>query len=155
MSLFGKILKGAAKLAAPVVKTALAATPAGRVVTAAGMIGGALSAGRAVVKAAPKALPAIRSLPGVGKVATGAAPVLRSVGRATGAAATGYAIYDAAGNLIGHRKKSRRVNPMNYKALKRAARRIKAARKFVKLIDSVGHPKHSGRRSFPTRSKRC
>ena len=142
MSLLGKIVKGEMKAAKPLATTALAATPAGRVVAAVGTVAGAVAGAR-------KALPALRSLPGAGAVVAAAGGaggriggVVRAIGKGAGAAATGYAIYDAAGNLIGHqRKKGRRMNPMNYRALKRAARRIKAARKFVKLIDSVGHPK--------------
>ena len=143
MSLLGKALKGALKLATKA-SPLLAATPAGRVLTGVTAVGAALGAAK---KASGVVLPALRSLPGAGAVAAAGGAggriggVVRTIGKGAGAAATGYAIYDAAGNLIGHKRKGRRMNPMNYRALRRAARRIKAARKFVKLIDSVGHPK--------------
>lgn len=139
MSLLGKIVKGVAKVAkaaAPIATKALSATPAGRIVAGVGMVSTALGAAKAVSKAAP----ALRALPGAGAVVR-SLPALRTAGKVAGAAATGYAVYDAAGNLIGTRKKGRRINPMNYKALKRAAKRIKASKKLVKLIESVsgGH----------------
>jgi len=102
------------------------------------------AAGGAVVAAG---LPAIggavtRTLPGIGRVGgavVGAAgrAVRSPVGRAIGAAATGAAIYDAAGNLLGYQKKRRRINPMNWRALNRALRRVEKAKKAAKRINAV------------------
>lgn len=83
----------------------------------------------------------VRSLPGVGRVIGGAvgrvarSPAARRLGTAIGVGAAAGAIYDAAGNLIGNRKKYRRVNPMNYRAAMRAVRRIKGARKALQRIE--------------------
>lgn len=146
MSLLKKLGKGLKKAVRGVGKLALNATPAGRVL---GVVGGAArtAAGGGLVAAALPALPAIggavaRTLPGIGRVATGVGgAVTRAagsrVGRAVGAAATGVAIYDAAGNLLGYQKKRRRINPMNWRALNRALRRVEKAKKAAKRINAV------------------
>lgn len=126
MSLLGKVFKAAGK----VVKSALPLVP-GPIGTIAKTVAG-ITAGTAAIKtigSVGKTLPAIGSigkavLPGIGKVA-----------KVAGAAATGYAIYDAAGNFLGNRKRSRRINPMNYRAANRALKRIEKAKK---LMDRLG-----------------
>lgn len=130
MSLFSKIGKVIGKVAnvAKFVPGPVGAVA--RVASVAGAVGGAVSASRSVAKALP-ALPAVtRSLPGIGRVAG-------TVGRAVGAAATGYAIYDAAGNFIGNRKRSRRINPLNYRALNRALSRVEKAKHAMKRVNAI------------------
>ena len=106
-----------------------------------GAVAKLLTAGGAVVAASRAALPVVaRIVPGVGQVVVRGArrargPIGRIVG-AAGTAATGAAIYDAAGNYMGDRKKHRGINPMNMKAAKRALRRIERAKK---LMSRLGH----------------
>jgi hypothetical protein len=160
MSLLGKITKGVGKLiskAAP-----LASAIPGPIGIGATVLGTVLSKTPKATQAGMlPALPAVigagaRVLPGLGRVVTTAGKVAGSrVGRAVGAAATGIAIYDAAGNFLGTRKKYRRMNPMNYRALKRAVKRIKGARKFVKLIDKVGGPVHKSRGACAPKRRSC
>lgn len=128
MSLFGKVLKAAGSaLKSGIAKklvggAAMIPGPiglAGKALGVASTIGTAVTVGRA-------------ALPTIGKVA---GRVLPTVGKVAGAAATGYAIYDAAGNYLGNRKRSRRINPMNYRAANRALKRIEKAKK---LMDRLG-----------------
>lgn len=98
----------------------------------------------AAVGGAVRALP--RILPGAGRAAGSVmqgvrravgSQAARRVGRAVGVAATGVAIYDAAGNLLGYRKKRRSINPMNWRALNRALKRVEKAKKAAKRINAV------------------
>jgi hypothetical protein len=145
VSLLKKLGKTLSKGVRAVGKLAVKATPAGRVL---GALRGVTAAGGGIAAASMlPALPAIggavaRSLPGIGRVggavAGAAGRVIRSpVGRAVGAAATGVAIYDAAGNMLGYQKKRRRINPMNWRALNRALRRVEKAKKAAKRINAV------------------
>ena len=57
------------------------------------------------------------------------------------AAAAGYLVigglvYDAAGNLIG-KAASRRMNPLNHRALSRAIRRVKGAKRICRKVESI------------------
>lgn len=134
MSLFSKI----GKVVGKVVKTVAPFVP-GPIGMAAKAIG-AVSAGAGIVKAGSKALPAIRSLPGIGSVRA-ALPAVRKYGGAAvgaaGAAATGVAIYDAAGNYLGNRKRGRRINPLNHRALTRALRRIEKVKHSMKRVNAI------------------
>lgn len=133
MSLFRGILKGIAKAASFV------PGPIG----IAARIGTTVAAGVGAVKAVKAGTQLARAtsqvIPGVGRaVASGS--VRRIGGRvlaAAGTVATGAAIYDAAGNLIGNRKRSRRINPMNHKAAMRAVRRIEKAKKFMSRLGHI------------------
>jgi hypothetical protein len=158
MSLLKKAFKAVKGIAAKVAP--LASMIPGPVGMGAGVLGTVLSKAPKVAAGLP-ALPTVigygtRALPGLGKVAVGGVRgVAGKVGRAVGGAATGYAIYDAAGNFLGTRKKYRRMNPMNYRALKRAVKRIKGARKFVRLIDKVGGPVHKSRGACAPKRRSC
>lgn len=91
-----------------------------------------------------------RVLPGIGRAVGGAAGRVVGTGRALaqrfprsakalrdlGLFTAGGLIYDQAGNIVGRRAPARRINPMNAKAARRAARRIKAAHKLCKTIES-------------------
>jgi hypothetical protein len=80
--------------------------------------------------------PIMSVLPGVGSViAKVGSKVIPYVGTAAAIASAGSLIYDAAGNIIGHRKKRRRMNPMNARAARRAIRRIRAVRKITQQIE--------------------
>lgn len=74
-----------------------------------------------------------------GTVARNIPRVIGQVARRAPAVAAGAAIgtmlYDAAGNIIGRRKRRRRINPMNMRAARRAIRRIKGARKMLQQIE--------------------
>lgn len=147
MSIFRKIGR-ALKKAAPIM--AAVPGPIGAVgKIASGALGGgmAMHAGAGMFPALPtiggavvRSLPSVggavvRSLPGVGaavgRVATG------RIGRAVAGGAIGAAIYDAAGNLIGYRKKKRRINPLNHRALSRALRRVEAAKKTCSRVNRI------------------
>jgi hypothetical protein len=161
MSLLKKITKGVGKLVSKV--TPLASMIPGPIGIGASVLGSVLSKTPKVTQAgmALPMLPAVigagaRVLPGLGRIGTTVGKVVGSrVGKAVGAAATGIAIYDAAGNFLGTRKKYRRMNPMNYRALKRAVKRIKGARKFVRLIDKVGGPVHKSRGACAPKRRSC
>jgi len=130
MSLFSKIGKIVGKVANVASFIPGPVGVAGRVVAGVGAAAGAVKAVGAVRKALP-ALPAVgRALPGIGKVAG-------KVGSAVGAAATGYAIYDAAGNFLGNKRRSRRINPLNYRALNRALSRVEKAKHAMKRVNAI------------------
>jgi len=134
MSLFSKIGKIVGKVAGKVAP--FIPGPVGMVARGVTAIG----AGAGIVKAGSKVLPSIRALPGVGSVRA-ALPAIRRVGGAAagavGAAATGVAIYDAAGNFMGTRKKGRRINPLNHRALTRALRRIEKVKHSMKRVNAI------------------
>lgn len=129
MSIFRKILKGAAKLASFV------PGPIGAIAK----VGGTIAASAAAVRAGTQVVRASSQvIPGVGRVIASGG-VRRIAGRVlagAGTVATGAAIYDAAGNFLGNQKKRRGINPMNMKAAKRALRRIERAKK---LMSRLGH----------------
>lgn len=168
MSLLKKITKTAGKVlkkAAPV--ASFLPGPIGAVAkigTAIGGIGAGVTAARSLMpvsagvgSAIGRALPSLpRVIPGAGAIGGAVRAAAPKVGRALGAAATGYAIYDAAGNFLGYRKKPRRINPMNHRALNRAIRRVCAAKKISKKIEKLtgGGSRRSSVRCAP-KSKRC
>lgn len=88
-------------------------------------------------------LGAVKALPALPKIAAGLPAVVRSapgigkIGRAVGAAATGAAVYDAAGNFLGTRKRRRRINPLNHRALNRALKRVEKAKKAMKRVNAI------------------
>lgn len=135
MSLFKKLKK----VVRGVGKAVIGATPIGRAVKAATSVGG-IGAAASMLPALPAALPTIGRV-GVGVASRVGGAITRAAGsragRAIGAAATGVAIYDAAGNLLGYQKKRRRINPMNWRALNRALRRVEKAKKAAKRINAV------------------
>lgn len=114
----------------------------------------------------PRAGQMIRSLPGIGAVggavARGAGAIARSPGvrkwskraiQAVGGYTVGSAVFDAAGNFLGHRAR-RTMNPLNPKAARRAIRRVKAVRKLCHSIESQ-LPKAKSRGACAPRKKRC
>jgi len=82
-------------------------------------------------------LPAV--LPGAGAILGGVAGRIgmRGIARTVAGGAVGAAIFDAAGNLIGYGKKRRRINPLNYRALKRALRRVEGAHNAMKRVGRI------------------
>lgn len=152
MSLLKKVVKVAGKLAnkaGPV--ASMIPGPigvAGRVVTGVATAGAAISGAKAIGGLA-RSLPALpRVIPGVGKA-------VKMAGKVASAAATGYFIYDAAGNLIGTRKKHRRLNPMNHRALNRAIRRVCAAKKIAKKIEKLTGSGSRRKAACSPKAKRC
>jgi hypothetical protein len=134
MSLLGKIVSKGASLVKKVIKSPVAAMipgPIGAIAKA----GAALGIGGAAVKIATstskamipigKAVTGVVTKPGVGKVAAGAV---------AGTIAGDY-IYDAMGNVVGTRRKYRRMNVLNGKAATRAIRRVKGVRKMLQKIE--------------------
>lgn len=113
----------------------------------------------------PKLPGMVRSLPGVGAVggavARGAQAIARSPAarkwskraiQAVGGYTIGSAVFDAAGNFLGHRAR-RTMNPLNPKAARRAIRRVKAVRKLCHSIESQ-LPKAKSRGACPPRRKK-
>lgn len=130
MSLFSKIGKVIGKVANVAKFIPGPVGTVARVAAGAGAIAGGAKAISVAGKALP-ALPAIgRALPGIGKVAGRAAGAIGTV-------ATGVAIYDAAGNYLGQRKKGRRINPLNWRALNRALSRVEKAKTAMKRVNSI------------------
>jgi len=128
----GKVSKVAQFIPGPIGmigKVGAKVLPAAKVIGAGGL---AAAVGRTAITRSAGRLPPLpmsgipRSLPGIGSV----------VKTAAGTAA-GVAVYDAAGNYLGQRKKSRRVNPLNYKALTRALRRVEKAKHLQKRLSNI------------------
>lgn len=74
----------------------------------------------------------------------------------TAASAAGYILigkyyYDQAGMLVGV-KTTRRLNPLNHRALRRAIRRVKSARKICNQVEKIAGPR---RRAPPRKEARC
>jgi len=131
VSLFKKLLRGAGKIVGKA--ASFIPGPIGTVAKVATGVAGGLSAAR---KMAGPALPAIRSLPGAGAVG-GAVRIGKTVGKVAGTAATGAILYDAAGNIIGQRKRSKRINPLNHRALNRALRRVCSAKNLADRLNAI------------------
>jgi hypothetical protein len=154
MSLLKKIGKAVKKVAKPVisaVKPALMTSPLGRVVTAGASVLGAAGGGYSSAAVIPGAgaimgaLPQIgRSLPAIGgavrripQMASGLPRWSRQAAKAAGYTVVGGLVYDAVGNLIGAASKSRRINPLNSRALNRAMRRVCAAKKVCERVSNI------------------
>jgi len=133
VSLFSKIAKVGKNLISKVAPLAsLIPGPIGTGIKAAGMLGMgsvAASTGRAVIGAIP------RALPGIGKI--GGAVMRSPTVRGIAAGAAGSAIFDAAGNYLGQGRRKRSINPLNYKALKRAMSRIERSKKLTKRLNAI------------------
>lgn len=167
----GKFAKRVVKKAAPL--ASFIPGPVGAIATAGGSVLaarkaavqpmgmlGTLPALGGIARTLPTVLP--RVLPGVGAaVGRGVSTVARggirrwskAAAKAAGYTIVGQAIYDAAGNLIGHTSR-RRINPLNHRALSRAITRVCSAKKIVKKIEKLtGGTKR--RVSCNTKAKRC
>lgn len=83
---------------------------------------------------------------------------LPRVGRAAASAAGWVAIgaywLDAAGNIVGVRT-SRRMNPLNHRALRRAISRVKGATKICREVERITAPRRRGGRSSGRGSARA
>lgn len=140
MSLLKKIGKGLGRVVKKIAPIAsVIPGPVGAIGRAASGALGGISTAALTLPALPAVVGAggaiVRSLPGVGAAA---GRVLRSpVGRAVAGGAAGAAIFDAAGNLIGFKKKKRRINPLNHKALTRALRRVERAKKTCSRVNRI------------------
>lgn len=128
------LLKKAFKIAKKVLPKAAGFIPGPigtgmKVLGGAASLGGIATVGRAVV-AGSRSLPAlpgvVRSVPGIGKIA-----------KVAGTAATGAAVYDAAGNFLGTRKRRRRINPLNHRALSRALKRVEKVKSTMKRVNAI------------------
>jgi len=108
---------------------------------------GTLAGGLAgtAVKALPRLGGLIRTLPGKGLITAGRAaagglikkyPRSASALAQLGLVAAGSYVLDQAGNIVGRRAPARRINPLNVKAARRAARRIKSAMKVCRTLES-------------------
>lgn len=118
------------------------------------------------IAALPVLAGAARILPGLGRIGStigrvARTPAARRVGRVAGAIGTvvsGGLILDAlTGEVVG-RHRSRRINPMNVRAMRRAIRRIKGGRKIAQEIERM-LPKRRARAAdcpppFARRSRR-
>lgn len=153
MSLFKKATKLLGKVAGKVAPLAKLIPGKGTLIAAGlGAISQATSRGSAALTqgATMSMLPALpaaggravamlpRVIPGAGKIISGGKRILSSRAvKAIGTAATGVAVVDAVGNIVGTRRKSRRMNPMNWRALNRALKRVEKAKKAAKRINAV------------------
>ena len=84
-------------------------------------------------------------------------PVLnKSVALASGYIVTAGLVYTAAGQLVGRIRRRRRVNPLNYRAAKRAARRLCMVRDLCGQIDKAipSRPARSRRKVYAFQRKR-
>jgi hypothetical protein len=131
VSLFKKIIRGAGKIVGKA--AGFIPGPVGAVARIGTVVAGAAGASKAL----SKGLPAVRSLPGVGAIGKAVPRIGGKVLAGAGTAATGVAVYDAVGNYMGQRKKSRRINPLNHRALKRAIRRIERSKDIMKRVGAI------------------
>lgn len=116
-------------------------------------------------------------LPGAGAIARGAGAVIargaargagamvrgmtkqgfarfsKSAARLAGYTIIGQWIYDQAGNLVGQAP-ARRMNPLNHRALSRACRRIKSAKKILKKVERLTGGTHQRRACAPKRARK-
>lgn len=120
-------------------------TVGGAVVRGAGALISGKSVRKAVMGAAPRALPAV-----AGGAAAVAGRIPRIVRAAGGAVAAGAA-FEAGSRLVGgggERKRYRRVNPANVQALRRAIRRMDGFRKLAASVNTCScAPKRKRRRA--------
>lgn len=143
MSLLSKI----AKIAKPIAKVALGATPIGRAAVIAASV---YSAARGASKIAGTAMQVVG--PGGRALTKYAGPILRGAGRVAGAAATGAILYDAFGHPRKMRKDGkpfklyRSINPMNHRALNRALKRVCAAKDISDRLNRIDIKKPPGSR---------
>lgn len=88
-----------------------------------------------------------------------ALPVLNTaVALASGFTLVGNLWYTAGGMLVGRKKRRRRMNPLNYRAAKRASRRLCAVRDLCTQIERAIPSKPTRRRkvyAFQRRKKTC
>lgn len=103
----------------------------------------------------------VRALPGLGRAAAGTAtglarrfPRSAKALRDLGLVASGGLIFDQAGNIVGRRPPARRMNPMNVRAARRAARRIKGAMKVCRELESCMPRRRAPPRCPPSRGRR-
>lgn len=167
MSLLGKVgnfLKKAVKTVAPIAATGVLG-PVGAA------IGTVITARQSVSTARPS-LPisvpqvsafgtaGLAALPGAGlttlsRIAPMAGKQIAKYAPEIAAGVAGSYIYDNMGNIIGRRRKYKRINPLNAKAARRAIRRIKAVRKITNDIErQLPHRKvHSAPARCPPRRR--
>lgn len=108
-----------------------------------------------VLRTLPQVLPRIGgAVAGVAGKAYSALPanvraqlprIARDAAIAAGLYIAGGLVYDAAGNLVGRTRRRRRMNPLNYRAAKRAARRLCAVQDLCADIS----------KALPTRAPRA
>lgn len=166
MSLLGSIAKkvgGIVNKIAPL--TSMIPGPVGAIskgITIAGIGGAAIKTAAKLPAVLPRGLPAV--LPGAGKIAgrIGGAitrtaaryPKLTRISKiaaeVAGYTVVGNLVYDAAGNVVA-RTGTRRINPLNHRALMRACRRIKASRKILKKVERACGVQH---RAAPSRGRK-
>jgi len=94
--------------------------------------------------------PLLQALPKVAPMVTAAAKAALPILNTAIAVASGYQLignlwYTAGGMLVGRKKRRRRLNPLNYRAAKRAARRLCAVRDLTAQIE----------KAIPTRPSRA
>src|SRR5512139_131029 len=155
MSLLGSIgsaLKGG-------VKGFITGGPGGAVMGALGGIakGSTSAPPRSAAMGSPlRVLPTTNSL-SASNMVKAAAPLARAgkvlvqnAGTVATVVGAGALLYDAFGNVIGHRKRRRRMNPMNARAARRAIRRIKGARKMLQQIERQLPKQRTASRSSPS-----
>jgi hypothetical protein len=82
-------------------------------------------------------------------------PILKkSLAIASGFIVAGSLVYDSTGRLIGRTRRRRRMNPLNYRAAKRAARRLCAVQDLCGDIERA-LPTRSARAPRRRRTKKC
>lgn len=131
MSLLKKLVRGAGKIIGKA--ASFVPGPIGTIAKIGTGLAAGVGASRKMAGPVMAGLPAIRSLPGAGAVGG----AVRVGGKIAGAAATGAILYDAAGNIIGQRKRSKRINPLNHKALTRALRRVCSAKNLADRLNAI------------------
>lgn len=146
MSLFKKIIRGAGKLIGKA--ASFVPGPIGTVAKVATGIGAAAGAARAASKVGGglQHLPAVRALPGIGTISSTARRVAGGAARVGGTVATGAVLYDQFGNPM--RRRSKRINPLNHKALNRALRRVCKAKTLADRLNAIEIKSKSKRKVY-------
>lgn len=111
----------------------------------------------------------LRAIPGIGRVtafggtvARGAAAAWkrapgwsRAAAKAAGYIVIGATVFDGSGNEVG-RIAGRRMNPLNHRALSRAIRRVKGAKRICRKVESItGTKRRAAPRSRSTARASC
>jgi len=113
-----------------------------------------------LVQALPKVAPMIGgAVAGVSAAVKAALPLLnRAIATASGYIVAGGLVYTAAGQLVGKVRRRRRMNPLNYRAAKRAARRLCAVKDLCGAIEKAIPARPARRRrsyAFQRKRKTC
>lgn len=154
MSFFKKLIRGAGNVVKTVAQVAgsVGALPGVGSLPGLGMIGRVppvqgILPGLGSLPALGRALPAIGQIAGGLIKSPGIRKWSRRAAKAAGYVISGIYVYDIAGNIVGEVQRSRRINPLNARALNRAMKRVCKARDIAKKVEKISSCAPKRRRS--------